>query len=101
MSKFNIIEQLNNLKEIAREISIRMRKLTFSDNFESFEVDLTISASSISTIRNRLTKTPTRYIIVSNDGDGVISKSSPWNQSYISFKNNGSVEATVKIIVME
>lgn len=101
MSNFNILEQINNLKSLAQEIATRMRKLTFDDNFSSFEWDGDISASSTITIRNRLTKKPNRYIILSNDGDGTINRTTPWNKDYISFKNNGSVSATVKIVIME
>lgn len=99
MAKFNI-ENLKEIPRILKELAIGLRGLTFADNFQSFEADTTIDAGSTNIIRNKLTIEPSRYIIVSNDGDGVISKGSTWNSDYISFKNNGSVGATVKIIVL-
>jgi len=100
MAKFNI-EGLKNISRIVKELATGLRALTFSQNFESFEVTETITSGSTTIVRNQLTVEPTKYIIVSNDGDGVISKGSTWDTNYISFKNNGSIEADVTIIVMK
>jgi hypothetical protein len=93
------LEGLKDIKRIVKELSVGLRNLTFADNFTSFEVDVTIGNGSTIIVRNQLDVIPTRYLIVSNDGDGTISKGSPWDLNYISFKNNGSIEADVKIII--
>lgn len=94
------LQGLTELKQVVKELAVGLRNLTFGDNFQSFELDLVIPASGTVSTRNQLTIQPSRYIIVSNDGDSSINRTTPWNESYISFKNNGSVEATVKIIVL-
>ena len=98
--KFNI-EGLKDITRIVKELANGLRRLTFSENCEGFEVTETIAASGTNVVRNQLTVEPTKYIIVSNDGDGVISKGSTWDSNYISFKNNGSIEADVTIIVLK
>lgn len=105
MSKFNIIEQLTNLKDVTKELSTRLRSLTFSDNFDSFEVDVTVPAASVGTeeinVRNNLTIIPSRYIILSQEGGGLITRGSRWDINYISFKNaSASEDAKIKIMVM-
>lgn len=102
MSKFNILETIKEISKMGREIAVRMKSLTFSDNFESFEVDIDILANSErANIPNSLKLIPKRYIIVSQVGDGLITKGdTAWNINYISFKNNGSNNVTAKIIVL-
>lgn len=101
MAKFNIIETLSDLKSLTKELSTRLRALTFSDNFDSFEADLTVPQNDEITTRNQLTQTPSRYIIVSQEGGGLITRGSVWDSNYISFKNaSGSEDAVVKIVVM-
>lgn len=105
MAKFNIIETLNDLKSLTKELSTRLRALTFTDNFASFEVDLIVPGAAAPnneiTTRNQLTQTPSRYIIVSQEGGGLITRGSVWDSNYISFKNaSTSEDATVKIVVM-
>lgn len=98
--KFNI-EGLKDISRIVKELANGLRRLTFSENFQSFEITLTIASGSTSIVRNQLTSEPTKYIIVSSDSDGVISKGSTWDSNYISFKNNGSIQAEVTIIVLK
>ena len=105
MAKFNIIETISNMRSLTKELSTRLRALTFSDNFDSFELDITVPGAAAPnneiTVRNNLTQEPTRYIIVSQEGGGLVTKGSVWNSSYISFKNASTTEdALVKIIVM-
>ena len=105
MSKFNILETLNDLKSITKELSTRLRALTFGDNFDSFEVKLTVPGAAAPnneiTTRNQLTQIPTRYIIVSQEGGGLITRGSVWDTNYISFQNaSTSDDAKITVIVM-
>ena len=100
MAKFRI-ENLKEIGRIVKELAVGLRDLTFSDNFTNFEYNGTIGIGSTIVVRNQLDLIPTRYIVLSSDSDGVISKGSTWDINYISFKNNGSNEATVKIVVMK
>ena len=95
------LEQLKDLGRIVKELSVGLRNLTFADNFTSYEVDVIIGNGSTMIVRNQLDVIPTRYIVMSSDSSGVISKGLTWDINYISFKNNGAASATVKIMVMK
>lgn len=78
-----------------------LRKLNFINNFEGFEIDATIAAGSTVTIRNQLNFVPTRYIILSQTGNGLVTKATtPWTLNYIYFTNNGAASVDAKIFVM-
>jgi len=96
--KFNI-ENLKDISRLVKELAVGLRNLTFTDNFTNFVISDTIASSGTIIVRNKLNTTDIRYIITSNNGDGTINKSSTWTKDYISFKNNGSVEADIEIIV--
>ena len=98
MAKFNI-EGLKELGRIVKELAVGLRDLKFTDNFTSFVISDTIASSGTIIVRNKLNSTDIRYIVTSNDGDGTIKKSTTWDDNYLSFKNNGSVEAEIEIIV--
>jgi len=95
---FEIIRSLNELKDL---LSVGMKKLAFLDNFESFETSVIISATSEIEIKNLLQFIPSKYIIVSQTGNGLVTKSTTeWTRDNIYLYNNGSVEVTATIIFM-
>ena len=100
MAKFNL-ESLKEVSRLVKELAVGLRNLTFTDNFTSFVYSGTIVASGTNLVRNKLNSTDIRYIVTSNNGDGVISKATTWDENYISFKNNGSVEAEIEIIIFK
>lgn len=98
--KFNI-ENLREIKALVRELAVGLRKLSIPDNFSGFEVDLEIPATSEVSVTNRLQLIPTRYIILSQTGNGLVTKSStPWTLNQVFFYNNGAETVSVKIQVM-
>ena len=98
MAKFRIIG-LRDIVNLVKELDRGLRDLTFLNNFDCFETEVTVPNSSELEIRNELTIIPTRYIIVSQSGDGLITKgTTTWTKNYLYLYNNGSVDATVKII---
>lgn len=96
--KFNI-ENLKGLPRLIKELAVGLRNLDFVNNFTSFVISDIINNNSTIIVRNNLNSTDLRYLITSNDGDGTISKGTTWNNNYISFKNNGTINANVEIIV--
>jgi len=69
---------------------------------EGFEATVTISATSELAIRNELTFIPTRYIILSQTGNGLITKgTTDWTSDYVYLYNNGAVSVTVTIFFMK
>lgn len=100
MAKFNI-ESLKEMGRLVKELAVGLRNLTFTDNFTNFVISDTIGSSGTIIVRNKLNSTNIRYLVTSNDGDGSINKGTTWNENYISFINNGSVEADIEIIVFK
>jgi hypothetical protein len=106
MAKFRI-ESLKTLSRIVKELAVGLRALTFADNFQSFETELTIAASSTKEVRNNLNIEPTGFIIkdiYASDRatavNGIITKGGTWNANYVSFKNNATTEVIATIIVL-
>jgi len=96
------IEGLKDLKSLVKELAIGLRNLTFADNIQGFETTITIGATSELQIRNELTVKPTKYIILSQEGNGLLTKgTTEWDSNYIYLYNNGAVSVTATIFVME
>jgi hypothetical protein len=102
MAKFGRLETIKDFKLLLKELSSGLRQLSFNDNFESFEVELSLSAGEeVNNIRNQLKIVPTSYIITFQTGNGLITAGdTAWNTNYISFKNHGSNSVTAKVKVL-
>jgi len=99
--KFNL-ERLEDIINLTRQLAVGLKKLNFSDNFESFEETVTISATSEYRFRNTLNLKPTRYIIVNQDGNGLITKgTTAWSNDYVYLYNNGSVDVTITVVFLK
>lgn len=98
--KFNL-ERLQNIKDLTRELAVGLKNLTFEQNFKSFEVVLDISPSEEVSIRNQLSFIPSRYIIVSQKGNGVVTKSNTeWTQESLFMYNHGPNAVSITINFM-
>jgi len=96
--KFNL-ERLEDIINLTRQLAVGLRDLTFGDNFRSFEETLTISGTSEIRLRNQLKSIPSKYIIVSQTGNGLITKgTTAWNTDHLYIYNNGSVDVTITVI---
>lgn len=105
MAKFGRIEVITSLLELTRELSTRLRDLTFTDNFNAFIEDgLTINAGSSVRIVNKLQIKPKSAILLFSIGDTNIGPSDiageAWTSNHIYLKNYGSNNATsVKFLI--
>ena len=99
MAKFRL-SNLKDLSKIVKELMVGLRALTFADNFESFEIDVTIDAGAELSVRNQLLLKPTRVIIEGQTGNGLITKGT-WNDSYLIMKNNGAETVTAKLLFLK
>lgn len=95
------------LDDLIKKLMHGLGKLTFEDNMESFKVvDLEIPAGQVITISNKLTFVPSKYIIVSQEGNGLVTKDvSPdtgkgWDNKFVFLKNNGSFTVKITVIFM-
>lgn len=99
--KFNI-SGVKDVAGLVRSLLVGMTKLSFKDNFESFEVqDIEITSGSEIKIANQLTYIPSKYIIVRQKGHGLITQSDKaWTEKVIYLTNNGPSDVTVSIVFM-
>lgn len=107
MAQFSIIEGIKDLKLLAKELSTRLRDISFTDNFVSFtENDLTITAGSSLRVRNKLQTVPKTVILQYSVGGSDIGPSDisgeSFTKEYIYIKNYGSATVTsVKLLIMK
>ena len=92
------LEALRTIEQLIKELSTGLRRLTFSNNFESFETTVTIPATSTVIIPNQLTFRPTKYIIVSQTGAGQVTKEADWTDNQLFLYNNGGSIVTITVI---
>lgn len=99
--KFSLETSLD-VQDLVRELSHGLHKLSLEENMEAFKVeDLKIAANSEAQVKNKLKFTPKQYIITSQQGGGLITKSDKdWKTGYLSLTNSGSTEATITVIFM-
>lgn len=101
--KFNISGS-TGLQGLIRILTSGLNKLRLDENFENFEVKnlvLPASATGVVTIRNSLTFIPTRYIIVKQKGNGIVTSADKfWTLRELYMVNHGPDEVTVNILFM-
>jgi hypothetical protein len=96
------LEKLRDFAALVKELSIGLKNLSFNNNFTSFETTVTISATSEQDIVNELTIIPTKYIIVDQSGNGLITRgTTEWTRDKLYLYNNGAVSVTATVIFME
>ena len=102
MAKFRI-ETLSNIANLTKELATGLRNITFSDNFTAFEEsDLTIAANTEAKIRNKLTIKPTKYIIIYQTGNALVTAGdTAWSDDFLYLKNHDSSNsATVSVLFL-
>lgn len=93
---------LTELTKTLVEIQIALtRRLKFEDNFNSFEVEVSIPAGSEINVQNRLSIVPSRRIIVRSNGIGIVDGDTPWSRDFVTLKNVGATTVTAKVIFLE
>lgn len=96
------LSHIKVLDKLVTMLEIGLSRLSFKDNFESFEVqDIEITFGTEVTIGNKLTNIPSKYIIVSQTGNGLVTKGdTSWSQQYLYLKNNGPDTVKVSVVFM-
>ena len=98
--KFNLTSAID-LVDLAKKLTSGLTKLTIQDNMEGFTVqDIEIPSGQTVTIRNKLTFIPSQYIITSQKGNGLVTKTGTWDKSFLYLINNGSSDVTITVIFM-
>lgn len=87
------------LKQLLKELGTGLSRLTFGENFQSFETEVTIAANTEAKIRNSLTFIPNYVIIDAKSGGPVTRGDTAWTTDYVYIKNHdASNEITAKLI---
>jgi len=96
------LEALKDFRNLVRELALGLRNLTFGDNFRSFETSVTISATSSSVIRNQLTTIPSKYMIVDQTGNGLVTRdiNNTWTVNNLYLYNHGASEVTITVLFL-
>ena len=75
------------------------RRLSFDDNFESFEVTVTIPAGAEIGIENKIRNAiPSKRIIVRSNISDITDGATAWNLSHVYLRNNAGTDATLTVI---
>lgn len=93
------LEIIRDIKALVKELTNGLRSLTFEDNFQGFEITTTIAANTEVSIRNQLTKKASKYIILKQTGNALVTAGdTEWTDDFLYMKNHdASNEATVTI----
>lgn len=90
---------MNELNSIMRETSIGLNNLKFQDNFETYQLELSLSATEERQVSHPFREIPSGYIIFKQVGDGVVDAGiTPWTSQVAYIRNNSatnSVQVTV------
>lgn len=84
-----------------RQQEMALRTLSFADNFESFDVEVTIPAATESEVQNyfRNGTVPSFYIITSMTGDGDVRKGdTAWTAELLYMRNPHATESVTATI---
>lgn len=90
----------NELNSIMRELFIGLNNLKFRDNFQSYEIVLTLTAGEERQIAHPLKVIPSGYLILKQQGDAVIDAGiTSWTNEVVYLRNNsGTNSATIRAI---
>lgn len=98
MAKINL-ERIQDLISLTRRLAVVLRTMDFINNFDSFETEISITAGAETRILNALDSIPTKYIIVDQTGNGLVTRgNTDWNSNNLYLKNNGANDVTIKVI---
>ena len=90
-----------DLPRTLRNLQFGLTKIAFQDNFESFQVEVVIPASSEIGIDNQARFIPTRRLIVRQTGGGAITDGdTDWTSDTLYLKNTGGTDATVTVVFL-
>lgn len=92
-----------DLKKTLKELQIGLTRLSFLDNFVSFEVEVTIPAGDELAIRNELrTRIPDQRLIVRGNDNSpyIVDGDTEWTMDYVYLKNTGAGTATATVVFL-
>lgn len=95
--QYLISEHNGNLQQLVQVL----RRLSFEDNFESFEVTVTIPATSEIAVENKLKVIPSKRIIVRAKTSLITDGATEWTKTHLYIQNGEATEQTVTILFIK
>jgi hypothetical protein len=92
----------NDLSSCMKDLFVGLKRLSFEDNFESFQVTLKFEAGVSDVILdNQLSGVPSKWIVVRvTSGYVVLSDGPIWNAEKLSLRNSGASSGTATVLFM-
>lgn len=88
-------------KKILRDLQLGLTKLSFEDNFQSFEIEVTIGAGAELAIRNEIRDAiPSQRLIVRGGAGSqdIVDGDTEWTRDFVYLKNTGGSSATATVV---
>lgn len=88
------------LAKTLTDITTCLNRLSFQDNFQSFQTEVTIAAGQELAIRHNLGGIPSGMLTLRTTGTGIVDGTTPWTEDYIYLQNTsaGSITSTIVIL---
>lgn len=84
-----------------RDLFIGLRRLSFEDNFESFEYTGEIAATTEISVPNQFSFIPSRYLILDTTGGAIVGRGpTAWDKDRLFIKNYSASATVAKIVFM-
>jgi hypothetical protein len=82
------------------DITTVLQKLTFKDNFKSFEATVTLTAGQELAIQHNLGVVPTGRLILKSTSYEIRDGDTAWTSEYIYLKNDGASSVTLTVVIL-
>lgn len=93
---------IKNLEELKRLLDAGLQRLKLDENFQNFQVTVTIPNGSEAKIANQLKSLPKKRIIIRQSGNGLVTDGdTPWDLDNVYLKNHGPADTTITVLFLE
>ena len=82
------------------DITTCLNRLSFEDNFQSMQTEVTIAAGQELAIRHNLGTVPTGMLTLRTTGTGIIDGATAWTEDYIYLQNSSAGSITALIVIL-
>lgn len=89
-----------DLAKIFSDLVEGLKHLTFRDNFDSFEIDISLAGSSTIAIPNRLGSKTVKWFPVRITGDARLVEAEPFTNDFVYIRNASATATTATLIFM-
>lgn len=92
----------DNFNRLVDELNTGLKRLTLTENFESYLAQVTIDAGTEETIAHNLGVIPSGRIILKHSGDSrIVDGDTDWDKNNIYLKNTGATDVTLTVLILK